>query len=135
MAEGKKIAKLLLLRKKKNAKKPAFRRQESCRYARIGDEWRKPRGRHSKLRKGYKERGKVPSLGYGSPRAVKGLSANGKNPILVSSVKDLSMLDPKKDVAVIKSPVGKKKRMEIAAEAEKLKIEVTNAYRVRLPGK
>jgi large subunit ribosomal protein L32e len=131
-----KVSKLLSLRKKKNARKPPFRRQDNTRYARLdGGEWRKPRGRHSKLRKGLKERGKVPSVGYGSPKAVRGLSANGKNPVHVSSVKDLKGLDPKADIAVIRSMVGKKKRLEIAAEAEKQKIEVANAYKAKLPGK
>lgn len=133
MAEGKKVAKLLSIRKRKNAKKPAFRRQESCRFAKLGDEWRRPTGRHSKLRKGLKERGSMPSAGYGSPRAVRGFTPKGRNPVCVSSPKDLMALDPSKDVAIIRSAVGKKKRLQIAAQAEKLRIEVANAYRAKLP--
>jgi large subunit ribosomal protein L32e len=132
MAEGI-ISKLLSVRKKKKAKKPAFMRQEGYRHKRLGDSWRRPRGRHSKLRKGEKARGRKPSVGYSSPRAVKGLTAEGKKPVHVSNRADLEKLDPKREVAVIKAGVGKKKRMEIAREAEEKKIEVLNAYRYKLP--
>ncbi len=132
MAEGI-LSKLLSMRRKKKAKKPDFRRQEGYRYDRLGDSWRRPRGRHSKLRKGEKPKGKKPSIGYCSPKAVKGLTKNGKLPVHVSSIKDLEGIDPKKHAAVIRSAVGKKKRMEIASEAEKKKIELVNAYRYKLP--
>ncbi|MEL9915033.1 MAG: eL32 family ribosomal protein, partial [Thermoplasmatales archaeon] len=33
-----------------NRKRPEFHRQEWFRYKKLGDSWRKPRGKHSKLR-------------------------------------------------------------------------------------
>jgi large subunit ribosomal protein L32e len=128
------IKKMLNVRKKRKAKKPDFRRQEGYRHVRLKDAWRRPRGRHSKLRKGRKARGKKPSAGYGSPRLVKGLDNQGMKVVYVSNRDELTGLNPKTDVAVIRSGVGKKKRFEIALEAEKLRVKVKNAYRVVLPG-
>ncbi|UCD03035.1 MAG: 50S ribosomal protein L32e [Candidatus Aenigmatarchaeota archaeon] len=127
--------KMLTARKKKKARKPGFRRQEGYRHKRLGDAWRRPRGRHSKLRMGEKARGKKPSPGYSSPKAVKGLTSKGLRKVYVSNVEDLKGIDPNKEIAVIKSGVGKKKRMEIAAEASSMKVKVENAYRVKLPGR
>lgn len=41
----------LKLRKRMKRKKPTFRRQESAKHVRLKGTWRRPRGRHSKLRK------------------------------------------------------------------------------------
>ncbi len=128
------IKKMLSIRKKKKARKPDFKRQEGYRHARLKIKWRRPRGRHSKLRKGEKARGKKPSIGYSSPAAVKGLTSNGLKQVHVSNKDDLAKVDPKTEIAVISSGVGKKKRMEIALEAEKLKVDVQNAYRAVIPG-
>ena len=134
MADGI-ITKLLKIRKKKKAKKPDFIRQEGYRHVRLKAKWRRPRGRHSKLRKGEKARGKKPSLGYSSPKAVKGLTSNGLKTVYVSNKDELAKVDPKAEVVVIiRSGVGKKKRLEIALEAEKLKVDVQNAYRASIPG-
>ena len=132
MAEGI-ISRLLGIRKKTKAKKPDFRRQEGYRFKTLGDSWRRPTGRHSKLRKGRKARGKKPSTGYGSPREVRGLTSRGKIPIHVSSKSDLGTIDAQSECVIIKSGVGRKKRMEIVQEAEKKGIEVANAYRAKLP--
>lgn len=128
------ISKLLSIRKKKKAKKPDFVRQEGYRYEKLDDVWRRPRGRHSKLRKCRKPRGKKPSTGFGSPKAVKGMTKQGFIPVHISNVEELRKVDSKKEIAIIRSSVGKKKRMEIVQEAEKLKIKVSNAYRAKLPG-
>lgn len=132
MSEG--ILSKLRIRKKAKKKKPSFRRQEGYRYKRLSDSWRRPRGRHSKLRKGEKARGKKPSVGYRSPDEVRNLTRDGYIPVHVSNKADLGKIDPKKEVAVIRSSVGRKKRMEIVTEAEKMKIKVLNAYKFKMPG-
>ena len=128
------ISKLLKLRKKKKAKKPDFIRQEGYRKVKLKDVWRRPRGRHSKLRKGLKTRGKKPSLGFGSPKAVKGMTKNGFIPVHISNIEELKKIDKKTEIVIIRSNVGKKKRLEIAQEAEKLNVNISNAYRAKLPG-
>ena len=128
------VKKLLSVRKKKKAKKPDFRRQEGFRHVRLSDSWRRPRGRHSKLRKGKKAREKKPSPGYSSPKPVRG-TVGGLIKVYVSNSQDLKGIDPNKEIAVVKSAVGKKKRLEIAQAASEMKIKVENAYKARLPGK
>jgi large subunit ribosomal protein L32e len=128
------LRKLLNVRKKKKSGKPDFIRQEGYRHVKLKAKWRRPRGRHSKLRKGEKARGKKPSAGYSSPKSVKGLTTEGLTRVYVSNREELANVDPKTDLVVIRAGVGRKKRMEIAAEAERLKVKVQNAYRARLPG-
>src|SRR2546422_10014 len=71
------MKKLLALRFAKNAARPKFRRQEWFRYRKFGDEWRKPQGGQSKLRRHFGYRWNLPSIGYRGPRAVRGLHPSG----------------------------------------------------------
>ncbi len=73
-------------------------------------------------------------MGYRSPAAVRGMTKKGYKPVSVSNKHDLEKIDPTKQVAVIRSSVGKKKRMEIITEAEKKQIRVMNAYKFKLAG-
>ncbi|MBN2331129.1 MAG: 50S ribosomal protein L32e [Candidatus Aenigmarchaeota archaeon] len=133
MTDAKSTGKLLKVRRRKKARKPDFRRQEGYRYKRLGDAWRRPKGRHSKLRKGQKPRGKKPGVGHMSPPAVRGLTRQGYEPVLVSNKASLAVLDPCKHAVIIGSAVGKRKRSEIVVEAERMKIKVLNAYKFKLP--
>jgi large subunit ribosomal protein L32e len=126
------LSKLLRIRRKAKRKKPDFERQEGYRYKRLKECWRRPRGRHSKLRKSEKARGRKPGTGYMSPAAVRGLTGQGLEAVLVSNRDDVLKMDPKKQAAVIRSAVGKKKRMEIISEAEKRQIRLLNAYKFKL---
>ena len=65
------------LRKKKKRKNPSFRRVESWRYKRVKDSWRKARGIDSKTRKKKISGVKSPSVGYRSPKKVRGLHPSG----------------------------------------------------------
>ena len=116
----------LKVRKRVKKAKPAFARQESYRHARLSDSWRRPRGRHSKKRKMEKARGALPSIGYSSPRAVRGLDRFGYREVRVSSPKDIEKIDPREEVAVISGTVGKKKRSEIVRHAEEKKVRIKN---------
>ncbi|HEY7507804.1 MAG TPA: eL32 family ribosomal protein, partial [Nitrososphaera sp.] len=42
---------LLAARKKVSSKRPKFIRQESWRYDRLAENWRKPKGKDNKMRK------------------------------------------------------------------------------------
>ena len=118
--------KSLGLRRKIKAKKPAFKRQEWFRSVSLRPVWRSPRGIDSKLKRGEKARGSVPNIGYRSPRSVRGLNPAGLMEIRVLNSNDLKKLDPKTNIAVIGSGVGKKKRIEIIKKAEESKIRVAN---------
>ncbi|NOZ81575.1 MAG: 50S ribosomal protein L32e [Candidatus Micrarchaeota archaeon] len=117
---------LLKIRKILKSRKPKFLRQNWFRLKRLGEKWRRPKGRHSKLRRSFKAKGFKPDPGYGSPREVRGLHPCGLKEVLVFRPQDLEKINPEKECARISAKVGKKKRMEILKKAEELKIKVLN---------
>ncbi len=119
---------LLRLRGRIKRKKPKFLRQEGWKHPRLAKVWRQPKGRHSKLREKERARGSLPSLGWGSPAQVKGLTKAGFRPVVVMNAAQLEGLNPKEDAAIIGRTVGRKKRLEIMKTAEKKQINVLTSY-------
>lgn len=117
---------LLKLRQQVKKHKPNFVRQESWRYKRVKENWRKPKGIDSHMRKQIKGWPKLVKVGYRGPKMARYLHPSGYNDILVHNVNELSKLDHKKDAARIASGVGKRKRKEIIEKAKSLKIKVLN---------
>lgn len=106
------------LKKKRNFKRESHR-------AKINDDsWRKPRGIHSKNRKGFKGHGPRVRVGYSSPNAVKGMTHDGVVPtrIFNTSFEKLG----EREAILIAGSVGAKKRAQILSKADKLKIKVLN---------
>ncbi|MDQ3975093.1 MAG: 50S ribosomal protein L32e [Thermoproteota archaeon] len=117
---------LLAARKKVAQRRPKFIRQESWRYDRLAESWRKPKGKDNKMRL---QKSGVPVLvkvGYRGPRAARGLHPSGYRDNLIHNTAELVKLDPKKDAARIGHTVGKKKRIEIINKAVELGIKVLN---------
>jgi large subunit ribosomal protein L32e len=114
-------------------KKPKFRRQESWRYKRVGDTWRKPHGIDSKMRKKVKGWPVSPTVGYRSPKKTRGLHPSGFVETRVQSVKDLGGIDPELQAIRIARTVGGRKRVEILASAEEKGIHVLNPRAAREP--
>jgi len=112
-------------------KKPKFKRQESWRYKRVKENWRKPRGIDSKMRKKVKGWPPSPKAGYRSPKKIRGLHPSGYVEAHVQTVDDLNGIDPAKQAVRIARTVGGKKRVEILALAEERGIHVLNPRRVR----
>lgn len=112
--------KLLELRKKLKRKKPKFIRKDSFKKLKLGKlqkkkrKWRRPRGRHSKIREKRKGYMKQPSIGWSSPKEIRG-TINGLKPKLIHNVEELNLLK-EGEIAVI-GKVGKKKKIEIAKTA------------------
>ena len=117
---------LMKLKRKIKRKKPAFKRQEQDFETHLKEGWRRPRGRHSKIRKHEKGRGSHPSPGYGSPRAVRGLNRNGLEDVRIFTAKELDSLDPKKHSVLIGGSVGRKKSLEIRKRAGELSLSLSN---------
>ncbi len=117
---------LLELRNEMNRSRPEFIRQESWRYVRVKESWRRPRGIDSKMR--LKKKGKPPlvSIGYRGPRLVRGRHPTGFEEVLVYNPDDLDKVDPERQAVRIAGSVGRKKRMEIIAKADSLGIVVLN---------
>ena len=117
---------LLRLRRRIASKRPRFRRQESWRYVRIKENWRRPRGIDSKMRLKKKGWPPSPGVGYRGPRAVRGLHPSGYEEVLVYNVGDLATIDPETQAIRIAGAVGARKRAMILEEAEKRGIKVLN---------
>ena len=107
-------------------KKPKFRRHMSESIKRLKESWRKPRGRHSKVRRDMKGKPARPKIGYGAPKKLKNVHPSGYKEVLVKNVKDLEKIDPKKEAIRIMSTVGKKKRNEIIKVAKEKNIKILN---------
>ncbi|AAT43242.1 50S ribosomal protein L32e [Picrophilus oshimae] len=117
---------LLKIKNRMSRKRVEFRRQEWFRYKKFNESWRKPRGKHSKLREHLGYRPPVVDAGYRSPAAVRGLHPSGFAEKLVYNVNDLKSINPDREGARIASSVGMRKRKEIEEEADNLGIHVFN---------
>lgn len=110
-----------------HARRPEFLRQEWHKRKRLqGVKWRRPRGGHSKMRQHYVYRRNVVSIGYGSPKGARYLHPSGFKEVMVHNVKDLAKINPETEAARVAHKVGMRKRLEIEAKAEELKIRVLN---------
>ncbi len=122
---------LLKIRSIRKAKKPTFVRSDSHKKKRVGKKWRRPRGLQSKVRlqkKGYVRKVKI---GWGSPKAVKGLNKNGLKEVLVTNIQELPDSPNAQEGIIIKSSTGTRKKVDIIKKAIELNIKILN---VKNPG-
>jgi large subunit ribosomal protein L32e len=106
-----------------------FVRQDSHRHFRLGRNnkkkqvWRRPRGRHSKMRKQRKSYPASPTVGYKSPRKELG-KINSFTPILVHNLKELKSIG-KNNIPIL-AKIGARKKLELIKYAEENKIKIHN---------
>lgn len=117
---------LLRIKNKANRKRTKFRRQEWFRYVKLGDAWRKPRGKHSKLREQLGRRPRIVDAGFRTPVKVRGLHPSGFKEVIVYNPSDVEKIDPLKEAARISSSVGERKREDIIEKANELNVKVLN---------
>ncbi len=108
---------------------PRFIRQESWRYKRLETGWRKPKGIDSKMRLKRKGYPVSPTVGYRTPRDIRGLHPSGLTEVLVYRVEDLKGLNPETHAVRIAHTVGLRKRIEIEEEAKKAGLKILNPSR------
>ncbi|MEM3160079.1 MAG: 50S ribosomal protein L32e [Nitrososphaera sp.] len=118
---------LLAARKKVSSKRPKFIRQESWRYDRLAENWRKPKGKDNKMRKQKAGVPAIVKIGYRGPKDARGLHPSGYTDNIVYNPADLAGLDPKKDAVRLARTVGTRKRKEIIEQAAKAKFKILNA--------
>ncbi len=119
---------LLEIRKRMKKKRPSFRRVESWRYDRVKDSWRKARGIDSQTRKKTKTGVKSPSVGYRSPKKIRGLHPSGYQEVRINNKNDIEMLNlsPKKHAIKISGRLGSKKRLDLIDYAQKRNFLILN---------
>jgi len=117
---------LLALRAEKSAQRPAFRRQEWFRYKKFDEEWRKPQGGQSKLRRHFGYRWNLPSVGYRGPREVRGLHPSGFQEVLVHNPRQVEAVDPARQAVRVARGVGTRKRELIEKACDERKIRILN---------
>ncbi len=120
------MTKRLALREKIAKKRPTFLRQEWFRYKKLGLKWRRPQGGQSALRRHFKYRINVVSIGYRGPVETRGLHPSGFREVLVHNPKQLEGLDPGKQAVRIASAVGMRKRKQIEQAAADKGLRVLN---------
>ncbi len=117
----------------RNRVRPRFQRRGVHEKKRLADVWRKPKGRHNKLRRQIKAKGPLPRPGFGSPAAVRGLHPSGLSDILVYNEGMLAPLDPAVHAVRIAGGVGMKKRAGIQAKAAEAGLRVLNPRKIEAP--
>jgi len=125
--------KALRLRERVKKKKPKFVRQESWRYIRLKENWRRPHGLDNKVRKKIKGWPPPVDPGYRGPRVARGLHPSGYEEVLVYNSDRLGEIDPKTQAIRIAHTVGKRKRITILREARGKKITVLNIKQTKEP--
>lgn len=119
---------LLKVRKQIKKRKPTFRRQQSNQFAKFknDDAWRRPKGLQSKMRLKRKGHRKMPTIGFKSPKAVRGLNAAGLEEVIVLNVEGLNSIDKNTQIAVIGRTVGARKKIAILEAAKSAKLAIAN---------
>jgi len=117
---------LMELRKRMNKKRPSFRRVESWRYKRVKDSWRKARGIDSKTRKKKKSGVKSPTVGYRSPKKVRGLHPSGYIEARVTTIQELNNLNKNQHAIKISGKLGAKKRLALIDFCQKRGFKILN---------
>ncbi len=107
-------------------KRPKFRRQESWRYKRVSQGWRRPDGIDSKMRRKVKGWPASARIGYRGPKMARNLHPSGYEEVIVRNADDLSTVDPKTQAVRIAHTVGMKKRAEISIRAAERHIRILN---------
>ena len=120
------IKRALKIRELIKKKKPEFLRQEWFRYRRLSENWRRPKGLTSKMRRHMKYRISVVKIGFRGPKEARYLHPSGFEEVTVCNVKDLEKIDNKRQAARISGTVGTRKRIEIEKKANEMGIRILN---------
>lgn len=116
----------LKLRNERKKRKPAFERQYANVKKQFESRWKRPRGIHSKMRKGFRGKKLLPAVGYRSPADTRGLLRTGLKLAVVANVSALEKINPKEQAVFLQAGLGVKKRIEILNKAIQMKINIAN---------
>lgn len=106
-----------------------FQRTKFYNYVKLGKrqksmrKYRRATGRHNKTRQKWRSRPPMVTIGYKNRCETQGL-INGKTPVLVFNVEGLNNVG--KDNVALLGKIGNKNKLEIAREAVKRNMEISN---------
>jgi large subunit ribosomal protein L32e len=107
-------------------KKPRFLRQGTTYLKRIEKKWRRPKGTQSKLKLKQRAKGRMPSIGYGAPKNLRGMHPSGFKEVFIMNLKDLEKINNEIEAGRISGTIGKRKRNMIIEKAKELQIKILN---------
>jgi len=120
-------AKLLKIKNTLAKKRPKFLRQDYHHRMRVEDDlWRRPRGRHSKMRERRAGKRKRVEIGYRGPAEVRGLHFTGLEIVNVETLAQLSKINAKEQTAVLSGNLGDRKRYQLVKVAAEKNIKLLN---------
>lgn len=105
-----------------------FTRSETVRFMRLGknrpklQKWRRPRGRHNKIRKKRAGYPSAPTIGHGTQKAQSGLIM-GKKPLVVHNMAELNHATAN-HLIIFSRRIGAKTRIELMKHAQERKLAV-----------
>ncbi len=106
-----------------------FKRQESWRLKRVKDNWRRPRGVTSRMRKEKNGWPELVKAGHGSKAARRWRHPRGLVERLVRSESDLKGVDPKQHIVRLSGRLGERKRSALLERIKSLNVHIANPGR------
>jgi large subunit ribosomal protein L32e len=103
-----------------------FKRQESWRLKRVKENWRRPRGVTSRMRKEKKGWPALVKAGRGSAASTRGRHPKGLIERLVRNEADLEGLNPKVHIVRLSGRLGERRRIVLVERAKSLNIHIAN---------
>ena len=117
---------LMAKKRELNRKRPKFKRDGYGKRKRISSEWKRPTGRHNKMKDKKAGHRRMPMPGFRSNRLVRGLHYSGLMPILIKTLSDVARLDRKTQGAIVASSIGGRKKLLILDSLKKANVPVLN---------
>lgn len=126
MSDLKKIKKLITRKKK-----PEFYRNQWWKFWKFENKlkWKKPKGNDNPMRLKLKGYPPVVSVGYRTPKIIRGLHPSGRRPVVIHNVAELEGLNPEEVIVYVSGKVGLRKREAIVKAALEKGFVVANVRR------
>src|SRR3989344_7252291 len=106
-------------------KKPIFLRTDAPHLKDLELKWKKPRGKHNKIRLGKGGKRARPKIGYANTNNLK-YKINNLMPFMIKNENDISLIDKNKHIAIISKNLGTKKRIPIIKKLLDSSMQVAN---------